>query len=79
MSRPLRAGTRWRPRTATAWRRSNWALLYLRRQGVPKNSKRAAELFKQSADKGYPPAQYNLALLHVEGADASPSLAEAAR
>ncbi len=54
-------------------------LLYLRGQGVPENSKRAAELFKQSADQGYPAAQYNLALMHLDGRDAAPSLAEAAR
>ena len=40
---------------------------------------RAAELFKQAADKGYSPAQYNLALLHIEGQDASPSLSNAAK
>ena len=43
-------------------------MLYLNvATACPRIRAKAAELFKQAADKGYPPAQYNLALMHVDG------------
>ena len=41
--------------------------LYYEGRGVPRNLKRAVELFEAAAAQGYAPAQYHLAILYDEG------------
>lgn len=54
-----------RERTSDA--QFNIAILYLEGAGVPKDEAKAAEWFRQAADRGEPQAQYRLAGLYAAG------------
>lgn len=43
------------------------ALMYFNGEGVPKDPKKAAELFQKAADQGGPHAAYDLGLLYAKG------------
>jgi TPR repeat protein len=40
---------------------------HLEGRGLPKNARKAVELFRQSAEAGYPEGQYNLAVSYAKG------------
>ena len=70
---------RWRPRMATAWRRSSSGCSISTATACPRTGSAPPSCSSRRPTRAMPPAQYNLALLHVEGRTPRPSLAEAAR
>ena len=41
--------------------------MYFKGQGVPKDYKKASELYKKAADQGLADAQYYLGVMHIKG------------